>query len=233
MGFVRKRPVATAAYDPALRMQARLWGLFFYLIRPVLAGVVVFVVRHQPLSTGNFTSSGPVTADGRTGSGWPTREAARSRSASFSSNDGAVPLTDQQGPGHRPERATGAAQGGDGGEARRRRHRRGRSGPRTVPSVLARRSPATSGWTRRRTGPARHARQLNTAVPDLRHDAGHQHEVPDQERYLKAHPRRRQHVVVTGEEHRHLADGERGEQERVRNLSPRDACNCTIAPSAT
>lgn len=94
MGFVRKRPSTTPAYDPALRMQARLWGLFFYMIvLSLLAAVVVFVVRYQPLSTGNFTSSGPVTADGANGI-----RVAYTGGGTFSFgflliNDGPVPLT--------------------------------------------------------------------------------------------------------------------------------------------
>ena len=94
MGFVRKRPPTTAPYDPALRMQARLWGLFFYLIVIAFLGAVVFfVVRYQPLSTGNFTSSGPVTADGANGI-----RVAYTGGGTFSFgflliNDGPVPLT--------------------------------------------------------------------------------------------------------------------------------------------
>ena len=94
MGFVRKRPSTTPAYNPAVRMQARLWGLFFYLIvLAFLGAVVVFVVRYQPLSTGNFTSSGPVTADGANGI-----RVAYAGGGTFSFgflliNDGPVPMT--------------------------------------------------------------------------------------------------------------------------------------------
>jgi hypothetical protein len=66
MSVTRKSPRVAAAYDPIARPTARLWALVTYLaVFAVVAGVVVFAVRYQPLSAGNLASdraseSGPM-----------------------------------------------------------------------------------------------------------------------------------------------------------------------------
>ena len=62
MGVVRKSPGAVMAYDPAVRWRARAWGLVAYLmVLAVVAAIVLFAVRYQPLSAANL-ASGPVTS---------------------------------------------------------------------------------------------------------------------------------------------------------------------------
>ena len=52
------------AYDPVARWSARAWALVAYLaVLAVVAGIVVFAVRFQPLAAANF-ASGPVTSSG-------------------------------------------------------------------------------------------------------------------------------------------------------------------------
>lgn len=64
MGVVRKSSGAVMAYDPVVRWKARAWALVAYLVvLSVVAGIVVFAVRYQPLSAANF-ASGPVTSSG-------------------------------------------------------------------------------------------------------------------------------------------------------------------------
>ena len=64
MGVVRKSSGTVMAYDPAARWSARAWALVAYLaVLAVVAGIVVFAVRYQPLTAANF-ASGPVTSSG-------------------------------------------------------------------------------------------------------------------------------------------------------------------------
>jgi hypothetical protein len=64
MGVVRKSSGTVMAYDPAVRWSARAWALFAYLaVLALVAGIVVFAVRYQPLTAANF-ASGPVTSSG-------------------------------------------------------------------------------------------------------------------------------------------------------------------------
>ena len=64
MGLVRKSPRAVTAYDPGVRWQARAWALIAYLaVLAAVAGIVLFVVRYQPLSAANI-ASGPTTESG-------------------------------------------------------------------------------------------------------------------------------------------------------------------------
>ena len=64
MGVGRKSPGAVMAYDPVARWSARAWALVAYLaVLAVVAGIVVFAVRFQPLAAANF-ASGPVTSSG-------------------------------------------------------------------------------------------------------------------------------------------------------------------------
>ena len=64
MGVGRKSPGAVMAYDPVARWSARAWALVAYLVvLSVVAGIVVFAVRYQPLTAANF-ASGPVTSSG-------------------------------------------------------------------------------------------------------------------------------------------------------------------------
>jgi len=64
MGVGRKSSGTVMAYDPAVRWSARAWALVAYLaVLAVVAGIVVFAVRYQPLTAANF-ASGPVTSSG-------------------------------------------------------------------------------------------------------------------------------------------------------------------------
>jgi hypothetical protein len=64
MGVVRKHSGTVMAYDPGSRWAARAWALVAYLaVLAVVAGIVVFAVRFQPLTAANF-ASGPVTSSG-------------------------------------------------------------------------------------------------------------------------------------------------------------------------
>jgi hypothetical protein len=64
MGVVRKSSGTVMAYDPAVRWSARAWALVAYLaVLAVVAGIVVFAVRYQPLTSANF-ASGPVSSSG-------------------------------------------------------------------------------------------------------------------------------------------------------------------------
>jgi hypothetical protein len=64
MSFARKSPGSYTGYDPVARWKARIWGLIAYLIVLAgVAGIVLFAVRYQPISTANF-ASGPVTESG-------------------------------------------------------------------------------------------------------------------------------------------------------------------------
>ena len=64
MGVVRKSHGTVMAYDPGSRWAARAWALVAYLaVLAVVAGIVVFAVRFQPLTAANF-ASGPVTSSG-------------------------------------------------------------------------------------------------------------------------------------------------------------------------
>jgi hypothetical protein len=52
------------AYDPAARWSARAWALVAYLaVLAVVAAIVLFGLRYQPLSAANF-ASGSVTSSG-------------------------------------------------------------------------------------------------------------------------------------------------------------------------
>jgi hypothetical protein len=64
MGVGRKSPGAVMAYDPVARWSARAWALVAYLaVLALVAGIVLFAVRYQPLTAANF-ASGPVTSSG-------------------------------------------------------------------------------------------------------------------------------------------------------------------------
>jgi hypothetical protein len=64
MSFARKSPGTFMSYDTIARWKARAWGLVAYLVVLAgVAGIVLFAVRYQPLSAGNF-ASGPVTESG-------------------------------------------------------------------------------------------------------------------------------------------------------------------------
>lgn len=59
MSLTRKSPGIAAAYDPVVRPAARAWALLAYLaVFAVVAGVVLFAVRYQPLSAANLASDG-------------------------------------------------------------------------------------------------------------------------------------------------------------------------------
>jgi len=62
MGVGRKSPGAVMAYDPVARWSARAWALVAYLaVLALVAGIVLFAVRYQPLKAANF-ASGSVTS---------------------------------------------------------------------------------------------------------------------------------------------------------------------------
>jgi hypothetical protein len=64
MGVSRKSPGAVIAYDPVARWTARAWALLAYLaVLALVAGIVLFAVRYQPLTAADF-ASGPVTSSG-------------------------------------------------------------------------------------------------------------------------------------------------------------------------
>src|SRR4029450_2048789 len=64
MGVSRKSPGGVIAYDPGGRWVARAWALVAYLaVLALVAGIVLFAVRYQPLTAANF-ASGPVTSSG-------------------------------------------------------------------------------------------------------------------------------------------------------------------------
>lgn len=64
MGVARRSSGTVMAYDPGARWAARAWALVAYLaVLGVVAGIVVFAVRYQPLTAANF-ASGPVTSSG-------------------------------------------------------------------------------------------------------------------------------------------------------------------------
>ena len=57
MGVVRKSSGTVMAYDPGARWAARAWALVAYLaVLGVVAGIVLFALRYQPLSAANFAS---------------------------------------------------------------------------------------------------------------------------------------------------------------------------------
>jgi hypothetical protein len=95
MSFARKSPGTFMGYDTAARWKARAWGLFAYLVVLAgVAGIVLFAVRYQPLSTANF-ASGPVTESGH----MVRVEYANGGTFSFGFllvNDGPVPLKIQR-----------------------------------------------------------------------------------------------------------------------------------------
>ncbi len=65
MSFARKSTGSVIAYDSGARWTARAWALVAYLaVLAAVAGIVLFAVRYQPLSTANF-ASGPVTESGQ------------------------------------------------------------------------------------------------------------------------------------------------------------------------
>jgi hypothetical protein len=65
MSFARKSPGTFIGYDTVARWKARAWGLVAYLVVLAgVAGIVLFAVRYQPVSSANFasgsgTESGP------------------------------------------------------------------------------------------------------------------------------------------------------------------------------
>ena len=64
MGLSRKSSGSVMAYDPVARWSARAWALVAYLaVLALVAGIVLFAVRYQPLTAANF-ASGPVTSSG-------------------------------------------------------------------------------------------------------------------------------------------------------------------------
>ncbi len=64
MSFARKSPGTVMAYDSGARWAARAWALVAYLaVLAAVAGIALFAVRYQPLSTANFASE-PVTESG-------------------------------------------------------------------------------------------------------------------------------------------------------------------------
>jgi hypothetical protein len=64
MGVGRKSSGTVTAYDPGVRWSARAWALVAYLlVLGLVAGIVLFAFRYQPLTAANF-ASGPVTSSG-------------------------------------------------------------------------------------------------------------------------------------------------------------------------
>ena len=62
MGVSRKSSGSVMAYDPVARWSARAWALVAYLaVLALVAGIVLFAVRYQPLKAANF-ASGSVTS---------------------------------------------------------------------------------------------------------------------------------------------------------------------------
>jgi hypothetical protein len=95
MSFARKAPGTFVGYDTGARWKARAWGLVAYLlVLASVAGVVLFAVRYQPVSSANF-ASGPVTESGH----MVRVEYANGGTFSFGFmlvNDGPVPLKIQR-----------------------------------------------------------------------------------------------------------------------------------------
>ncbi len=57
MTFARKSTGSFIGYDTVARWKARIWGLVAYLVVLAgVAGIVLFAVRYQPLSSANFAS---------------------------------------------------------------------------------------------------------------------------------------------------------------------------------
>ena len=94
MSLARKSPGIAAAYDPVVRPTARAWALLTYLaVFALVAGVVLFAIRYQPLSTANIASQGASQSG-------PMLVARYQEGATFSLgfvlvNDGPLPLTIQ------------------------------------------------------------------------------------------------------------------------------------------
>ena len=66
MGVGRKSPGAVMAYDPAVRWRARAWALVAYLaVLAVVAAIVLFALRYQPLSAANFASESVAQSDSK------------------------------------------------------------------------------------------------------------------------------------------------------------------------
>jgi hypothetical protein len=88
---VARKSRDVVAYDPVVRPAARAWALITYLaVFAIVAGVVVFALRYQPLSAANLAS------DAASQSG-PTLVARYQEGATFSLgfllvNDGPLPL---------------------------------------------------------------------------------------------------------------------------------------------
>ena len=132
---------------PGVRWSARAWALFAYLaVLAVVAGIVVFAVRYQPLTAANFTS-GPVTSSGANVVRVGYADGGTFSFGFLLVNDGPLPVKIPGHPGHRPERPAGHGGARDGGETVRRPSRPGRSLARQVPSVHVgrRRSPVDRG----------------------------------------------------------------------------------------
>src|SRR5215217_1764921 len=67
MSVARKSAGTFAAYDPVARWTARAWAAVAYLaVFTVIAGIVLFAVRYQPLSTANFASGLVRQSDAKT-----------------------------------------------------------------------------------------------------------------------------------------------------------------------
>ncbi len=66
MSFARKSPGEFISYDTVARWKARIWGLVAYLVVLAgIAGIVVFAVRYQPLSSVNFASTSGAASEAR------------------------------------------------------------------------------------------------------------------------------------------------------------------------